>query len=92
MKEKDKVTGVKILFIIAILLGFVLTGCANTTKPKKEFNPIVNAKELGKALGCVFAPHTCKSAQEKIKDEKAFQEEFKKIDEQLKKDSKTTPK
>lgn len=93
ISRDDIVIQLKIILICTFLVGLIsLTGCVSKPKAKKEFDPIINAKELGKALGCVFAPHTCKSAEEKIKEEKAFQEEFKKIDEQLQKESNTAPK
>lgn len=92
-KQENTIIGIKVLALIMIMISLIaLSACVSKPKAKKDFDPITNAKELGKALGCVFAPHTCKSAEEKIKEEKAFQEEFKKIDEQLQKESKTTPK
>ena len=92
-KQENTITGIKILTLIMMMIVLVaLSSCVSKPEPKKEINPIINAKELGKALGCVMAPHTCKSNEQKAKEEKAFQEEFKKIDEQLQKESNTAPK
>ena len=69
--------------VMTIFLLSILTACASKPKPAKGIDPIANAKTLGKALGCVMAPNTCLTSEEqKIKEEKEFEKEFKKIDQQ----------
>lgn len=91
MKRFDNNTLVKVMGIMLCLtLLVIMTGCAKPKPKDRPLNPLSDAKVMGKALGCVFAPASCKEQQ--AEDDREFQEEFKKIDEQLHKESKTAPK
>lgn len=71
--------------VLIILTLILLSGCVATPPEKKSDNLAViqNAEKLGKALGCVFGSKdaTCKSAEQKKKEEQEFIREFKKVDE-----------
>tara|TARA_A100001011_G_scaffold388272_1_gene467580 strand:- start:1075 stop:1320 length:246 start_codon:yes stop_codon:yes gene_type:complete len=79
MNEK-KFERIIIIFCVLVILLLGLTSCA--TK-QKEYKPgplgavVENAEDIGKYLGCAFAPHTCREMEE--------EEEWKKVDEDIKK-------
>ena len=66
--------------VMAIFLLSILTACASNPKPAKDINPIADAKTLGKALGCVMAPNTCKSKEEIKKEQGEITKDFNKVD------------
>jgi len=68
--------------VMAIFLLSILTACASKPKPAKDIDPIANAKTLGKALGCVMAPNTCKSQEQIKKEQDEITKEFDKLDKQ----------
>jgi len=68
--------------VMAIFLLSILTACASEPKPAKGIDPIANAKTLGKALGCVMAPNTCKSQEQIKKEQDEITKEFDKLDKQ----------
>lgn len=71
----------KYLYVLVIVTCiFILVGCAGKPKPPKTLDPIANAKELGVALGCIFAPNSCKSEIENMKTQDEMTKEFDKID------------
>jgi hypothetical protein len=78
----------KILAICGLLIVLViLTSCTAKPKPANKLDPIANARELGKALGCVFAPNTCKSKEEIKREQDEITKEFDKIDAQKAKEA-----
>ena len=80
----------KYLYVLVMVTCiFILVGCAGKPKPSKTKNldPIANAKELGIALGCVFAPNTCKTEAEIKKEQDEITKEFDKIDAQKAKEA-----
>jgi hypothetical protein len=69
--------------LILLLVLVLMTSCAPKEKKPNGINPIANARELGKALGCMFGG--CKS-------EEQIQTEFNKVDRETKADQdKTQP-
>ena len=66
--------------LVIVTCIFILVGCASKPKPPKTLDPIANAKELGVALGCVFAPNSCRSEIENMKEQEEITKEFDKID------------
>ena len=86
-KRFDHDTFAKVLGIVVFLaLMTLITSCAKPKPKDRPLNPLSDAKVMGKALGCVFAPASCKEQQ--AKDEKEFIETFKKIDSENNKQSK----
>jgi hypothetical protein len=78
----------KYLYVLVMVTCiFILVGCAGKPKPPKTLDPIANAKELGVALGCVFAPNTCKSKEEIKKEQDEITKDFDKIDAELAKEA-----
>ena len=83
---------IQYLYIVGVVIGVILismmlSGCATKPKPSKSMNPIANAKELGIALGCVFAPNTCKTEAEIKQEQDDITKEFDKIDAQKAKEA-----
>tara|TARA_E500000178_G_C16689099_1_gene602871 strand:- start:309 stop:554 length:246 start_codon:yes stop_codon:yes gene_type:complete len=69
-----------IVFCILVIILLGLTSCAGKQKEYKAGplgTVVENAEDIGKYLGCAFAPHTCKEIEE--------EEEWKKVDEELSK-------
>lgn len=83
----------KHLYILVIVTCvFILVGCSGKPKPSKKLNPVANAKELGVALGCVFAPNTCKTEAEIKREQDEITKDFDKVDAERKADQdKTQP-
>ena len=67
--------------LILLVLVFV-TSCAPKTKEPNGINPIANAKEIGKALGCMFGG--CKSEEQIKKEQDEITKEFDRVDAQKK--------
>ena len=72
--EDHVVTLIKIVATAALIALILLTSCAPTKQSETVPNPIANAVEMGRALGCVFGG--CDSDSE----HREFQREFEKID------------
>ena len=72
--EDHVVTLVKIVATVALIALILLTSCAPAKQSETVPNPIANAVEMGRALGCVFGG--CDSNSE----HREFQREFEKID------------
>ena len=72
--EDHVVTLVKIVATVALIALILLTSCAPAKQSETVPNPIANAVEMGRALGCVFGG--CDSDSE----HREFQREFEKID------------
>lgn len=69
------------LFMVALFILVALTSCVPAQKKSDSVDPIRNAREIGQAIGCVFAPHTCPlSKEQRKKDEQKFLKEFEQID------------
>ena len=71
-----------IIFLLVILI--VTASCTKTTKEYKAgpLGPVIeNAESFGQALGCAFAPTTCKKSKEQIeKEQEEITKDFNKID------------
>jgi hypothetical protein len=72
--EEYVVTLVKIVATVALIALILLTSCAPSKKSETMPNPIANAVELGRALGCVFG------GCDRDSEHREFQREFEKID------------
>ena len=72
--EQYTVILIKIVAIVALIALIVLTSCAPVKKESQTLNPIADAKNIGRALGCVFGG--CDRATQ----DREFQREFEKID------------
>ena len=72
--EEYVVTLVKIVATVALIALILLTSCVPAKQSETVPNPIANAVEMGRALGCVFGG--CDSDSE----HREFQREFEKID------------
>ena len=84
MKNID---GQQVLISTALLVGLIcliiMTSCAPAPKKPDPISPIANARDIGRALGCVFGSKdgVCKSEEQKKAEEQEFIREFKKVDE-----------
>ena len=71
-----------IIFLLVILI--VTASCAKKNKEYKAgpLGPVIeNAETLGQALGCAFAPATCKKSKEQIeKEQEEITKDFQAID------------
>ena len=71
-----------IIFLLVILI--VTASCAKKTKEYKAgpLGPVIeNAETLGQALGCAFAPKTCRKSKEQIdKEQEEITKDFQEID------------
>ena len=71
-----------IIFLLVILI--VTAACAKKSKEYKAgpLGPVIeNAETLGQALGCAFAPKTCKKSKEQVeKEQEEITKDFNKID------------
>lgn len=67
MKERfDHDTFAKVLGVVFFLALMVLiTGCAKPKSNDRPLNVFSDAKMIGKALGCIFAPASCQEQQAK---------------------------
>lgn len=65
---------VKIVATVAVIALILLTSCAPARQSETVPNPIANAVEMGRALGCVFGG--CDRGVQDLE----FQREFEKID------------
>jgi uncharacterized membrane protein YbjE (DUF340 family) len=72
--EDHVVILIKIVATVALIALILLTSCAPAKQSETVPNPIANAVEMGRALGCVFAG--CDGDSE----HREFQREFEKID------------
>ena len=72
--EQYVVALIKIVATVTLIALILLTSCAPAKQADTVPNPIANAVEMGRALGCVFGG--CDSDSEHRK----FQREFEKID------------
>ena len=72
--EDHVVTLIKIVATAALIALILLTSCAPVKQAKTEPNPIANAVEMGRALGCVFG------GCDRDSEHREFQREFEKID------------
>ena len=72
--EDHVVTLVKLVATVALIALILLTSCAPVKKESQTLNPIADAKNIGRALGCVFGG--CDRATQ----DREFQREFEKID------------
>ena len=72
--EEYTVILVKIVAAVALISLILLTSCAPVKRSDTVPNPIANAVEMGRALGCVFGG--CDGDSE----HREFQREFEKID------------
>lgn len=76
--------------VLIALIG--LTSCAKPPAKNQSLDPIANAKEFGKVIACVAAPHTCKSKEQIKKEQDEITKEFNKVDREMKADQdKTQP-
>ena len=90
IREDRTLTFFKVAGVALVLIALIgLTGCA---KPKRVqgIDPIANAKELGRALGCIAAPFTCKSKEQLKKEQDEITKEFDKMDREMKADQDRT--
>ena len=84
MKNID---GRQVLISTALLVGLIfliiMTSCAPAPKKPDPISPIANARDIGRALGCMFGSKdgVCKSEEQKKSEEQEFVREFKKVDE-----------
>jgi hypothetical protein len=83
-----KIDGIKFLagtlFMVALFLLVALTSCVPAQKKTDSVDPIRNAREIGQAIGCMFAPQTCpRTDSQKREDEQKFIKEFDRIDQEL---------
>jgi starvation-inducible outer membrane lipoprotein len=91
IKQDRTITFFKVLAVSLVLIALIgLTGCASKPKKVQGIDPIANAKELGKALGCVFAPNTCKSKEQIKKEQDEITKDFNKVDREMKADQDQT--
>ena len=71
-----------IIFLLVILI--VVASCAKKNKEYKAgpLGPVIeNAESFGQALGCAFAPTTCKKSKEQIeKEQEEITKDFQEID------------
>ena len=71
-----------IIFLLVILI--VTASCAKKPKEYKAgpLGPVIeNAETLGQALGCAFAPKTCRKSKEQIdKEQEEITKDFQEID------------
>jgi hypothetical protein len=72
--EEYVVTLVKIVATVALIALILLTSCVPAKQSETVPNPIANAVEMGRALGCVFGG--CDPAAQ----DRQFQKDFEKID------------
>ena len=72
--EDHVVTLVKLVATVALIALILLTSCAPAKQANTVPNPIANAVEMGRVLGCVFGG--CDGDSE----HREFQREFDKID------------
>ena len=71
-----------IIFLLVILI--VVASCARKNKEYKAgpLGPVIeNAESFGQALGCAFAPKTCRKSKEQIdKEQEEITKDFQEID------------
>jgi hypothetical protein len=72
--EDHVVTLIKIVATLALIALISLTSCAPAKQSETVTNPIANAVEIGRALGCVFG------GCDRDSEHRKFQREFEKID------------
>ena len=72
--EQYVVILIKIVATVALIALIVLTSCAPAKQSETVPNPIANAVEMGRALGCVFG------GCDRDSEDREFQREFEKID------------
>ena len=73
--EEYVVTLIKIVATVALIALILLTSCAPVKQSETVPNPIANAVEMGRALGCVFG-----GCDDRDSEHREFQREFEKID------------
>ena len=71
--EDSLVILVKIVATVALIALVLLTSCAPVKQSEAVPNPIANAVEMGRALGCVFG------GCDRDSEDREFQREFEKI-------------
>jgi hypothetical protein len=77
--QKNTQTVVKILCFVSLMFVVFLTSCTPVKKkPVVTTNPIADAKNIGRALGCMFGG--CDPAAQ----DREFQKDFEKIDQNKK--------
>jgi hypothetical protein len=76
---------IKVMATLALIALILLTSCVPAKQSETVPNPIANAVEMGRVLGCVFGG--CDSDSE----DREFQREFDRIDQDSKK-SQSIPK
>lgn len=66
MKTLDRhyALGKYLATVIILLVMILLTSCAKPKTQDRPLNPIMDANLLGKAIACIFAPDTCKKADQ----------------------------
>ena len=72
--EDHVVTLVKLVATVALIALILLTSCAPAKQANTVPNPIANAVEMGRVLGCVFG------GCDRDSEHREFQREFEKID------------
>ena len=73
--QKNSQIVIKMLCLAALMFVVFLTSCTPAKKkPTATANPIANAKNIGRALGCMFGG--CDTATQ----DREFQKDFGKID------------
>lgn len=91
IRQNRTLTFFKVLGSVMVLIALIgLTSCASKPKKVQSVDPIANAKELGKALGCVFAPNTCKNKEQIKKEQDEITKDFNKVDREMKADQDRT--
>ena len=78
MKDFNSTSAISAIALILLITVVFLTSCAPVKKESQTLNPIADAKNIGRALGCVFGG--CDRATQ----DREFQREFEKIDQNKK--------
>ena len=74
MKDFNSTSAISALALILLITLVLLTSCTPVKKESQTPNPIADAKNIGRALGCMFGG--CDRATQ----DREFQREFEKID------------
>tara|TARA_R110000803_G_scaffold48811_2_gene101411 strand:- start:1152 stop:1406 length:255 start_codon:yes stop_codon:yes gene_type:complete len=73
--QKNSQIVIKMLCLAALMFVVFLTSCTPVKKkPTVTTNPIANAKNIGRALGCMFG------GCDPVAQDREFQKDFEKID------------
>ena len=78
MKDFNSTSAISAIALLLLITVVFLTACAPVKKESQTPNPIADAKNIGRALGCMFGG--CDRATQ----DREFQKEFEKIDQNKK--------